>query len=361
MPWQCNAASSGETQALEIQCAAAAAAAAAAPSRPAARLTPPRPPRRRNTLTSMISAASGDNIMTEDQFESYTSPVGIYSLNTPRNLQVGAAAPSLEPSKRIIQVQTQPITNQPLTSFPPLLPTKFNSNCFFKSPNQPMDCTYDAKNANAACIKNDVVKVLNSTTWGELAENVCANYYPSLSTNVTLGPPPAGQLLVGPISKCQNMTFDAGEQWILSDVRPRFGGSASCAAAARRVLASHLRTHHSPTAAAVGEQVSPAASLSRQSRRKTAKVGSNQSLTDNCPKWKLQVHHARERRQHDERRRRRGRLGRLPGGLVREAGLVQHLHNLPAHGRRRQLLLQRWVLRRARWPAVLPSPPKIIN
>ena len=40
-----------------------------------------------NTLTSMISAASGDNIMTLDQFESYTSPVGIYSLNTPRNLQ----------------------------------------------------------------------------------------------------------------------------------------------------------------------------------------------------------------------------------------------------------------------------------
>ena len=38
-----------------------------------------------------------------------------------------------------------------------------------------MDCTYDAKNANEACIKNDVVKALNSTTWGELAENVCVS------------------------------------------------------------------------------------------------------------------------------------------------------------------------------------------
>ena len=86
-----------------------------------------------------------------------------------------------------------------------------------------MDCSYAANaTASKACIKNDAIKALNSTTWGELALNVCANYYPSLSTNVTLGPPPAGQLLVGPISKCQNMTFDAGKQWILSDVSARF-------------------------------------------------------------------------------------------------------------------------------------------
>jgi hypothetical protein len=103
-----------------------------------------------------------------------------------------------------------------------------------------MDCTYDAKDADEACIKNVAIKALNSTTWGELALNVCANYYPSLSTNVTLGPPPAGQLLVGPISKCQNMTFDAGEQWVLSDVRARLGGPALRAAAARRVPAPHL-------------------------------------------------------------------------------------------------------------------------
>ncbi len=91
-----------------------------APSKPAARLTPLRPPRRRNTLTSMISAASGDKIMTLDEFESYTSPVGIYSLNTPRNLQVGAAAPSLESSKRRIQTQKQPPSLPPSPPPPPV-------------------------------------------------------------------------------------------------------------------------------------------------------------------------------------------------------------------------------------------------
>ncbi len=126
----------------------------------------------------MISAASGSNIMTYDEFTSYTSPVGIYSLNTPRNLQ-------------------------------------FASNCFFKSPNQPLNCTYDANvTALEPCILNNAIKELNDTTWGELAENVCAIYYPSLSTNVTLGPPAPGQMLVGPISKCQSMTFTAGDQWV---------------------------------------------------------------------------------------------------------------------------------------------------
>ena len=110
-----------------------------------------------------------------------------------------------------------------------------------------MDCSYAANaTASKACIKNDAIKALNSTTWGELALNVCANYYPSLSTNVTLGPPPAGQLLVGPISKCQNMTFDAGEQWILSDVSARFDDRFDAAPA----LAPHRRRRRGRSAAA---------------------------------------------------------------------------------------------------------------
>ena len=89
------------------------------------------------------------------------------------------------------------------------------SNCFFKSPNQPLNCTYDANvTALEPCIMNNAIKALNDTTWGELAENVCAMYYPSLSTNVTLGPPAPGQMLVGPISKCQSMDFATGDQWV---------------------------------------------------------------------------------------------------------------------------------------------------
>ena len=79
----CNAETAGEAQALEIQ----------------------------NAVTSMISAASGDNKMTNEEFATYPYQVGNYLLNTPRNLQ-------------------------------------FSSNCFFKSPNSPLDC------APGQCITN---------------------------------------------------------------------------------------------------------------------------------------------------------------------------------------------------------------
>ncbi|KAL4540184.1 hypothetical protein Ndes2437B_g01485 [Nannochloris sp. 'desiccata'] len=132
-----------------------------------------------DVLTSMISASSGDNPMTYDEFITYPSQVGIYSLNTPRNLQ-------------------------------------FSSNCFFKSPNAPMDCS-NSDDSSAECITINTIKSLNNTTWGELALNACASYYPSNSTDVVLGPAPAGQVLVAPINKCQNMTFTETNAWILTD------------------------------------------------------------------------------------------------------------------------------------------------
>jgi hypothetical protein len=124
--------------------------------------------------TSMIYASSGDNPMTYDEFITYPEQVGIWKLNTPRNLQ-------------------------------------FNENCFFKSPSSPIDCE------PGTCINNKAIKALNDTTWGELALNVCSGYYPSGSTDVVLGPAPEGQVLIAPISKCQNMTFDGPQAWVLTD------------------------------------------------------------------------------------------------------------------------------------------------
>lgn len=123
--------------------------------------------------TSVVYASSQDNPMTYEEFQSYPSQVGKWKLNTPRNLQ-------------------------------------FESNCFFKSPTSPIDCTDD-------CIDIETIKALNDTTWAALALNVCAGYFPSGDTDVELGAPPAGQIFVSPISKCQNMTFAAGPQYILTD------------------------------------------------------------------------------------------------------------------------------------------------
>lgn len=111
--------------------------------------------------------------MAYDEFITYSSPVGKWSLNTPRNLQ-------------------------------------FESNCFFKSPTIPTDCT-------DACIEYTDIKALNDTTWGSLALNVCGGYFPSGDTDIELGAAPEGQVLVTPISKCQNMTFAAGPQYVLND------------------------------------------------------------------------------------------------------------------------------------------------
>lgn len=124
--------------------------------------------------TTMIYAAAGDNKMTYGEFSTYPPQVGIWSLNTPRNLQ-------------------------------------FQENCFFKSPTTPMSCSAED------CIVNKAIKALNDTTWGELALNVCAGYFPSGDTNITLGPSPEGQILVAPISKCQNMTFNGPTEWVLTD------------------------------------------------------------------------------------------------------------------------------------------------
>lgn len=123
--------------------------------------------------TSVVYASSQDNPMTYEEFQTYPSQVGKWKLNTPRNLQ-------------------------------------FESNCFFKSPTSPIDCTDD-------CIDIETIKALNDTTWAALALNVCAGYFPSGDTEVELGAPPAGQIFVSPISKCQNMTFAAGPQYILTD------------------------------------------------------------------------------------------------------------------------------------------------
>lgn len=122
----------------------------------------------------MISAASGDNKMTYDQFITYPPQVGAYSLNTPRNLQ-------------------------------------FSSNCFFKSPNESFDC------APGECITNVAIPELDDTTWGELADNKCASYYPDSSTAVALGPAPEGNVLVSVISKCQNMTWTSDSIYVLTD------------------------------------------------------------------------------------------------------------------------------------------------
>ncbi len=111
--------------------------------------------------------------MTYDEFITYSSPVGKWSLNSPRNLQ-------------------------------------FESNCFFKSPGTPTDCT-------DACVEYTTVKVLNDTTWASLALNVCGGYFPSGDTDIEVGAPPQGQIMVTPISKCQNMTFAAGPQYTLTD------------------------------------------------------------------------------------------------------------------------------------------------
>ena len=112
--------------------------------------------------------------MTYEEFTTYPSQVGIWSLNTPRNLQ-------------------------------------FQTNCFFKSPSTPTSCE------SGDCIVNRAIKALNDTTWAELALNVCAGYYPSGDTDIALGPAPEGQMLVAPISKCQNMTFEGPTEWILTD------------------------------------------------------------------------------------------------------------------------------------------------
>jgi hypothetical protein len=122
----------------------------------------------------MIYAASGDNKMTYDEFITYPSQVGVYSMNTPRNLQ-------------------------------------FASNCFFKSPNEALDC------APGECIVNVPIPELNDTTWGEMADNKCASYYPPTSTPVALGPAPNGTVLVSVISKCQNMTWTSDSVYILTD------------------------------------------------------------------------------------------------------------------------------------------------
>jgi len=121
----------------------------------------------------MVYASMGDNPMTYEEFQSTPSQVGKWKLNSPRNLQ-------------------------------------FESNCFFKSPTTPADCTED-------CIEVETIKALNDTTWGALALNVCAGYFPSGDTDIELGPAPPGQILVSPISKCQNMTFAAGNQYLLTD------------------------------------------------------------------------------------------------------------------------------------------------
>ena len=78
-----------------------------------------------------------------------------------------------------------------------------------------MDCGGDS--ASDECITINTIKSLNDTTWGELALNACAAYYPSNSTDVALGPAPEGQVLVAPINKCQNMTFTETDAWILTD------------------------------------------------------------------------------------------------------------------------------------------------
>jgi len=67
------------------------------------------------------------------------------------------------------------------------------------------------------CMEITNVKVLNDTTWGSLAINECAAYYPDNSTDVILGPAPEGQVLVAVINKCQNMTFTEEQAWILTD------------------------------------------------------------------------------------------------------------------------------------------------
>lgn len=143
--FQCDVDGEGETQALEIQ----------------------------DVTTNMVYASGGDNPMTYDEFITYSSPVGKWSLNSPRNL-------------------------------------KFESNCFFKSPTIPSDCTDD-------CVDIINVKALNDTTWAALALNVCGGYFPSGDTNITLGAAPEQEILVTPISKCQNMTFAAGPQYVLKD------------------------------------------------------------------------------------------------------------------------------------------------
>lgn len=144
--FQCSISSEGESQALEVQ----------------------------DITTSMIYASGGDNPMSYEEFITYSSPVGKWSLNTPRNLQ-------------------------------------FESNCFFKSPTIPSNCTSDE------CIEFIEIMALNMTTWASLAQSICGGYFPSGDTNIELGPAPAGQVIVTPISKCQNMTFAAGPQYVLTD------------------------------------------------------------------------------------------------------------------------------------------------
>jgi len=121
----------------------------------------------------MISTASGDNKMTYDEFITLPTQVGPYKLNTPRNLQ-------------------------------------FSSSCFFKSPNEPLDC------APGECVNNVAIPELNDTTWGELAQNECSSNYPDSSVAVGLGPTPEGSVLVTVISKCQNMTF-TDSNYVLTD------------------------------------------------------------------------------------------------------------------------------------------------
>ena len=121
----------------------------------------------------MVYVASEDDPMSFEEFQSTPSQVGKWKLNSPRNLQ-------------------------------------FQANCFFKSPTAPVDCTDD-------CVEIERIKALNDTTWAALALNVCVGYFPSGDTNVELGAPPPGQIFVSPISKCQNMTFAAGKQYLLTD------------------------------------------------------------------------------------------------------------------------------------------------
>lgn len=72
-----------------------------------------------------------------------------------------------------------------------------------------MDCS-NSDDSSAECITINTIKSLNNTTWGELALNACASYYPSNSTDVVLGPAPAGQVLVAPINKVRKFELPFG-------------------------------------------------------------------------------------------------------------------------------------------------------
>lgn len=109
-----------------------------------------------NTNTSMVSVASGSNPITSTEFAAYPDQVGIYTKNTPRNLQ-------------------------------------FSSNCLFKSPYPPLNCTNSASSTNP-CVTVDTISDFNNTTWGEMALNVCAAYFPVTKTRPALGPAPPGQV-----------------------------------------------------------------------------------------------------------------------------------------------------------------------